>query len=112
MPAGTWGQRLHGVGHQLPQQVACQGGELFFVEVKTRRGVAFGTPEESVTATESQRLIATPQYYLPKNNLEKSPWHANLISIQLDESGKPLGVNHLENVVGRVGVGPAGVPGS
>ena len=81
--------------------VAQQGELLIFVEVKTRRGAAFGTPEESVTATKSQRLIATAQDYLQKNGLEQSPWRVDLISIHLDESGKLLEVSHLENAVGE-----------
>ena len=35
------------------------GEKMVFVEVKTRRGAAFGIPEESVIATKPQRLIAT-----------------------------------------------------
>ncbi|MCH9016779.1 MAG: YraN family protein [Chloroflexi bacterium] len=77
------------------------GEELVFVEVKTRRGVAFGTPEESITAAKSQRLIATAQDYLQKNGLEQSRWRIDLISIHLDETGKLLEVNHLENAVGE-----------
>tara|TARA_B100001179_G_scaffold37731_1_gene24313 strand:- start:108 stop:236 length:129 start_codon:yes stop_codon:yes gene_type:complete len=42
---------------------------MVFVEVKTRRGVVFGTPEQSVTAAKFQRLIATAQDYLQKNSL-------------------------------------------
>ena len=72
---------------------------MVFVEVKTRRGASFGTPEESVTATKFQRLIATAQVYLQKNNLEQAPWHADLVSISLDEQEKLLRLEHLENAV-------------
>jgi len=75
------------------------GEEMVFVEVKTRRGAAFGTPEESVTATKAQRLIATAQDYLQKNSLEKAPWRADLVSISLDEHVKLLRLEHLENAV-------------
>jgi putative endonuclease len=81
--------------------VARLGDEYIFVEVKTRRGAAFGTPEESVTATKSQRLIATAQDYPQKNDLEQASWRLDLISIHLDESGKLLEVSHLENAVGE-----------
>jgi len=66
---------------------------------RSRWGAEFGTPEESVTATKSQRLIATAQGYLQKNGFEQSPWRVDLISIHLDEKGKLLEVSHLENVV-------------
>jgi len=39
--------------------VAQEGDELVFVEVRTRRGAKYGTPEESVTAAKARRLIAT-----------------------------------------------------
>ena len=39
--------------------VAQEGDELVFVEVRTRRGAEYGTPEESVTAAKARRLIAT-----------------------------------------------------
>ena len=70
-------------------------------EVKTRRGAAFGTPEESVTATKAQRLIATVQGYLQKNSLEQAPWRADLVSISPDEQGKLLRLEHMENAVGE-----------
>ena len=36
-----------------------EGDKLVFVEVRTRRGAEYGTPEESVTAAKARRLIAT-----------------------------------------------------
>ena len=114
---GRWGEEharryLEGKGYTVSETnyrsrwgevdiVALQRGELVFVEVKTRRGIAFGTPEESITAAKSQRLIATAQDYLEKNGLEQSRWRIDLISIHLDETGKLLEVNHLENAVGE-----------
>jgi putative endonuclease len=79
--------------------VARLGEEMVFVEVRTRRGAEFGTPEESVTATKSRRLVATAQHYLEQNGLEQSSWRIDLVSIHLDPSGKLLEVNHLENAV-------------
>ncbi|MEE8464997.1 MAG: YraN family protein [Dehalococcoidia bacterium] len=79
--------------------VAHHGEEIVFVEVRTRRGASFGTPEESLTAAKSQRLVATAQHYLESNGLEQSLWRIDLVSIHLDVSGKLLGVNHLENAV-------------
>ena len=112
---GRWGEEharryLEGKGYTVSETnyrsrwgevdiVALQRGELVFVEVKTRRGIAFGTPEESITAAKSQRLIATAQDYLQKNGLEQSRWRIDLISIHLDETGKLLEVNHQDNAV-------------
>lgn len=40
-----------------------QTKELVFVEVKTRRGTAFGTPEQSVTARKRAKLRALVAWY-------------------------------------------------
>ena len=79
--------------------IAQLGEEMVFVEVKIRREAAFATPEESVTATKSHRLIATAQDYLEKNSLEKAPWRADLVCISLDKHVKLLRLEHLENAV-------------
>ena len=79
--------------------VAHHGEDLVFVEVRTRRGGDFGTPEESVTAAKTKRLIATAQQYLQEHGLEQAQWRIDLVSIHLDKSGKLLEVIHLENAV-------------
>ncbi len=112
---GQWGegharQYLEGKGYTVSATnyrcrwgevdiVAHHGEELVFIEVRTRRGAAFGAPEESVTAAKSQRLIATAQDYLESNGLEQSQWRIDLVGIHLDVAGKLLEVNHLENAV-------------
>jgi len=112
---GKWGKEharryLEGKGYKVSATnyrsrwgevdiIAQLGEEMVFVEVKTRRGAAFGTPEESVTATKSHRLIATAQDYLQKDSLEQAPWRADLVSISLDEQVKLLRLEHLENAV-------------
>ena len=79
--------------------VANDGEELVFIEVRTRSGATFGTPEKSVTAAKSRRLVATAQDYLQKHGLEQSQWRIDLVGIHLDGTGKLLGINHLENAV-------------
>lgn len=43
--------------------VALESGTLAFVEVKTRRGNYFGTPEESITPVKLRRLTHAVNYY-------------------------------------------------
>src|ERR1700694_3377214 len=38
--------------------------DLIFVEVKTRRGNAYGLPEEAVTPRKRQKIIQVASYYL------------------------------------------------
>ena len=39
--------------------VVRDGEELVFIEVRTRRGKLFGTPQESITEAEAGRMIET-----------------------------------------------------
>ena len=72
---------------------------LVFVEVRTRRGSAFGTPEESVTSAKRERLVALAESYL--QSLEKMPssWRIDLVAVELDREGRTSTVRHIENVV-------------
>jgi putative endonuclease len=65
--------------------VAEEQGELVFVEVKTRRGVAYGAPEEAITARKRAHLIAASQCYL--------------VEQQREERGRLTDVRHYRNAI-------------
>jgi len=68
--------------------LVCRDGEtVVFVEVKTRRGLAFGIPEEAVTARKLARLAAAGQHYLQGQSPE-TDWRIDVVAIKLDPSGK------------------------
>ncbi len=47
---------------------------IVFVEVKTRRSVAFGTPQEAVGLRKQRQIVRTAQWYLQNNrNLKLQP---------------------------------------
>ena len=73
-------------------------GSVVFVEVRTKRSSAFGTPEESVTAGKRKRLTATAYTYLQEHELDV-PFHIDLVAIALNTRGVVQRVTHLENVV-------------
>ena len=86
--------------------VTRDGEDLVFVEVRTRRSNAFGSPEESITAAKSQRLLATCYDYLEKHP-ENVPedhaasvagWRIDLVSV-VPSRGKPPQIGHLRNAV-------------
>ena len=51
--------------------IAEDGDTLVFVEVKTRRGGTFGTPEEAVTARKRQHLAMAAAIYLQDHGQEQ-----------------------------------------
>ncbi len=79
--------------------VAQEGEELVFVEVRTRRGVEFGTPEESVTAAKARKLVATAQEFLLEHDQVNAGWRIDLIAIRLDGDRKVQDITHLRHAV-------------
>ncbi len=73
--------------------------ELIFVEVKTRRGEALGTPEEAVTATKHRKLIATAQTYLMEHHTEERPFRIDVIAVQLTPAGRLVEIRHYPAAV-------------
>ena len=78
--------------------MASQGETLAFVEVRTRRGGALGTPEESVTRTKRWRLIATAQHYL-QEQASTSHWRIDLVAVEVDQRGAIRRIRLLQNAV-------------
>ena len=80
--------------------VAQQGAEVVFTEVRTRRSVQFGTPQESITKTKAKHLIATSQHYLERHSLTDIDWRIDLVSINWPQGSAEPGIEHLEYAVG------------
>ncbi|MCY4415424.1 MAG: YraN family protein [Chloroflexi bacterium] len=78
-----------------------RGPFLVFVEVKTRRSNAFGSPEEALTAEKARRLVLTAQHYLERHSLNsaENQWRIDLIAIRMGPDGRVLNIQHMENVV-------------
>ena len=78
--------------------VAEQDGALVFVEVRTRRGDRFGTPEESITPVKRAHLIASAQAYLQAHSLD-CDWRIDVIAIEMSSRGELLRVDVIENAI-------------
>jgi len=68
--------------------VAEDGHELVFVEVKTRRGTAFGRPEEAVTLRKQRKLVEIAAYYLDLHACADRAWRIDVVAVQLSTHGK------------------------
>ena len=79
--------------------VARDAGAVVFVEVRTRRGSDFGTPEESVTAAKARRLIATAQTYLQTRDDLPPHWRIDLVAVDVDSRGRIGRIQRTENAV-------------
>jgi putative endonuclease len=79
--------------------VARHGETWVFVEVRTRRGTAFGTPEESLTVAKQARMIDVAFSYLAEHDLGDVAWRLDLVAVELDPRGRLTRIDVLESAV-------------
>lgn len=103
-------ERLAAMGYEIVERnyrckageidlVARQGGGWVFVEVRTRRGDRFGTPEESVTARKRAHIIASAQHYLQAHDALEADWRIDAVAIVLTTAGRLERLDVIENAV-------------
>lgn len=82
-----------------------EGETLVFVEVRAKRSDKFGSPAESVTPSKQRRITRTAQHYLANEGKKycNSPLRFDVVSIRLDEAGKPAQVEHIPDAFGAPG---------
>lgn len=73
---------------------------LVFIEVRTRRSLSFGTPEESVTAQKKERLIAMTQAYMADREDLPSSWRIDVMALELGPKGQISRLELIENAIG------------
>lgn len=80
--------------------IICKDGSaLAFVEVRTRTGDDYGSPEESVTPSKQARLASVAMHYLQEHEMEASDWRIDLVGIELDSDGSVQRVEWMKNAV-------------
>lgn len=70
---------------------------LVFVEVKTKKGLAFGTPEEMFTRNKYQKVKNMAIIYLKGREVKS---RIDMVAVVLGELNEPVSVKHYENVTG------------
>jgi len=86
--------------------VAWHGECLTFIEVRTRRGLQAGTPEESVTPAKQQRLQNLVEAYLYAHTElydsrgQPPPCRIDLAAVEFEPGGKLIRLDVIENVIG------------
>ncbi len=72
---------------------------LVFVEVRTKKSLEFGSPEESITKTKRERLRAVASRYQQTHDNLPSLWRIDVVAIELDQRGKLSRIELIENAV-------------
>ena len=73
---------------------------LVFVEVRTKTGTEFGSPEESITWTKKKHLKAAALHYLERQEGLPELWRIDVVAIELNDEGKPSRISLIDNAIG------------
>lgn len=76
-----------------------RAGALIFVEVRTRRGDRFGTPEESITPRKRAKLMSAALTYLDKHAATDRAWRIDVVAIEIGPRGEVVRFNVIENAI-------------
>lgn len=64
-------------------------GVLVFVEVKTRRGNRFGTPEAAITRGKFQHMAACAEAYVLAAGTPDRPWRLDVVAVSWPGGSAP-----------------------
>ncbi len=99
------GYRIYETNYRCPEGevdiVARHKDSLVFIEVRSKRSLEFGSPEESITPTKMERLRAVAAHYRQTHNNLPPLWRIDVVAVEIDRKGKPLRIELIENAVGE-----------
>ncbi len=72
---------------------------LVFVEVRTRTGSDFGTPEESVTAAKKDKLVSLALSYLQTHRNVPSLWRFDVVAVEVGAGGEVSRIDLIQNAI-------------
>jgi putative endonuclease len=79
--------------------IALHEDTLVFVEVRTKTGWGFGTPEESITPLKAEHLRSVAARYGMEHDGLPSSWRIDLVAIELANDGRVERIELIENAV-------------
>lgn len=98
------GYRIQETNYRCPEGeidiVARHQDFLVFVEVRTKRSLDFGSPEESITPTKKERMRAAAFHYQQAHSNLPPLWRIDVVAVQLSQKGELSRIELIENAVG------------
>jgi len=89
------------VAHELAPDFV-RGGEpspwLVLVEVRTRRGLVYGTALESITPRKAAKMRQVAHHYVQAHQWSGA-WRIDVVGVQMDAQGRLLGIEHIRHAV-------------
>jgi putative endonuclease len=78
--------------------IALEGGELVFIEVKSRRGKVFGLPEEAVTPVKIRHLEKAGFHYKSLHPELPETLRIDVLALNLSNEGKLERIKVFKNI--------------
>jgi putative endonuclease len=79
--------------------VAEDGETLVLVEVKARRGAAFGPPQEAVDARKQRKLRTLLELYRAQNHRQQQPCRIDVLALLMDSAMGVVSTEHIRDAV-------------
>ena len=99
------GYRIIETNYRCPQGeidiIARHKDSLVFTEVRTKKNLDFGSPEESITPTKKERMRAAAFHYQQTHDDMPPSWRIDAVFIELDRKGTVSRIELIENAVGE-----------
>ena len=97
------GYRILETNYRCPEGeidiVAKHKDYLVFIEVRTKKSLEFGSPEESITPSKMERLRAIAAHYQQTHNNLPPLWRIDVVAVELDQKGKLSRIELIENAI-------------
>jgi putative endonuclease len=81
--------------------IARDGGELVFVEVKSRCGSGYGWPEDSVTRAKRRHILRAAFAWLDRHARPGADFRIDVIAMMVDTVSRRASVRHFKGAVGE-----------
>jgi putative endonuclease len=96
--------------HIVEKNYRCRYGEIdiiakhknsiVFIEVRSKSGTAYGTPEESVTEDKKRKIISTAMNYLGDHPEIDGDWRIDMVAVEFDSNLQTATrINIIQNAV-------------
>ena len=72
---------------------------LVFIEVRTKTSSSFGSPEESITYTKKEKLVASALSYMETHRNLPALWRIDFVAVELDKDGRAVRIDLIENAI-------------
>lgn len=80
--------------------IARDGKMVVIVEVRTKTGLAFGRPEESINREKARKLHRLALQYIQSNYHQDIPSRIDLVAVMIERnSGLVKDIRHIKNIL-------------